>query len=207
MNYNQNWRSSGLAGLDRNKVRNVILIGGTGSGKTTVGPKLSSLLGFGYVDLDELIENRAGKSIADVFAKDGEDAFRDLEKATIEDLLNMRNHVISVGGGAIESEFNWSCFEKLGCIVWLQSPALEVVRRLSMKPDELSKRPLLAGAIDIEDREEREKFLQEKIQNLMDKRSAFYHKADIALTCSYTTPEGCAQLIRTKLLSFLENQE
>ena len=65
---------------------------------------------------------------------------------------------------------DWSCFEKLGCVVWLQSPALEVVRRLSMKPDELSKRPLLAGAIGIEDREEREKFLQEKIQNLMDKR-------------------------------------
>lgn len=73
-----------------------------GSGKSTVGPLLANRLGWKFVDVDDVIEEEAGTSIANVFSRDGEEAFRDLEQRTIARLAKDDDLVLGLGGGAIE---------------------------------------------------------------------------------------------------------
>lgn len=75
-----------------------------GSGKSTVGPILAARLGWQFVDVDNVIEAEAGAAIADIFARHGEDAFRDREHATIARLATIDALVLALGGGAIERE-------------------------------------------------------------------------------------------------------
>ena len=72
--------------LDRTKFRNIIIVGATASGKSTVGYQLSRLLGLGYIDLDEWIERKEGKTITEIFEQSGEEYFRELEKKMIREL-------------------------------------------------------------------------------------------------------------------------
>ena len=82
----------------------IVLTGFMGSGKSTVGPLLAARLGWQFVDVDNVIEAEAGTAIAEIFARHGESAFRDLEHATIDRLASGENLVLALGGGAIERE-------------------------------------------------------------------------------------------------------
>jgi shikimate kinase len=82
----------------------IILIGYRGSGKTTAGRRAAERLGWAFVDSDEEIVKRAGKSIRTIFGEDGEPAFRDLESAVVKELAPRPDHVISLGGGAVMRE-------------------------------------------------------------------------------------------------------
>jgi shikimate kinase len=81
----------------------VILIGPPGSGKTTVGPLLAALLGVEFAETDGLVEQRAGKPVGDVFIDDGEDAFRDLERAAASEGIAGHRGVLALGSGSILS--------------------------------------------------------------------------------------------------------
>lgn len=83
-------------------VRRIVLTGFMGSGKTTVGPIVARRLGWSFIDTDDVIEAEAGCSIAEIFAREGEPAFRDLEHATIARLTAGESLVLGLGGGAIE---------------------------------------------------------------------------------------------------------
>ena len=82
----------------------IILTGFMGSGKSTVGPLVAARLGWQFVDVDNVIESEAGSAIADIFARHGEDAFRDREHATIARLASGSSLVLALGGGAIDRE-------------------------------------------------------------------------------------------------------
>jgi shikimate kinase len=84
--------------------RRIVLTGFMGSGKSTVGPILAARLGWQFVDVDNVIEAEAGVAIAEIFARHGEGAFRDLEHATIMRLATSDALVLALGGGAIERE-------------------------------------------------------------------------------------------------------
>ena len=84
--------------------RRIVLTGFMGSGKSTVGPILAQQLGWRFIDVDDIIEAEAGKTIAEIFAEQGEGAFRDLEHATIARLASGENLVLALGGGAIERQ-------------------------------------------------------------------------------------------------------
>src|SRR5947209_12500962 len=79
----------------------IFLIGYRGSGKSTVGPRLAAALGWDFVDADDLIEARAGRSIAAIFASEGETGFRDRESAMLRELAGRGRHVIATGGGIV----------------------------------------------------------------------------------------------------------
>ncbi|MGO9434510.1 MAG: shikimate kinase [Terracidiphilus sp.] len=83
-------------------VRRIVLTGFMGSGKTTVGPLVAARLGWRFVDVDDVIEAEAAARIAEVFARDGEDSFRDREHAAIARLIGTEDLVLALGGGAIE---------------------------------------------------------------------------------------------------------
>lgn len=78
-----------------------ILIGPPGSGKSTVGALLAARLGTGFTDTDTIVEAAAGKTVSDIFVEDGEQAFRDLERAAVAQALDRRAGVVAVGGGAV----------------------------------------------------------------------------------------------------------
>lgn len=121
--------------------KNIVLIGFMGSGKSTVGRELHHRLGYPLVDMDHVIELRAGKPIAEIFADDGEECFRDMETALLEELFDPAapRRIISTGGGIIGRERNRGLLHQLGYVVWLHAPAAVILDRTSKNRD----RPLL----------------------------------------------------------------
>lgn len=126
--------------------RRVFLIGFMGAGKTTVGRALARRLGWTFRDLDEVIERRQGKSVAAIFAEDGEAEFRRLERAVLEELLDENasgNLIVALGGGAFVQPHNRSALERAGAITVLLEAPLEELRRRCARDD--TTRPLARG--------------------------------------------------------------
>ena len=107
---------------DSGRGTSVILIGMRGSGKSTVGRVLAGLVGGTHVDTDERVEDRAGKTIADVFEAEGEEGFRRRECEVIAELAIDKPEVVSVGGGAVSDESNRRTLKQLGSVIWLTAP-------------------------------------------------------------------------------------
>lgn len=145
-----------------------------GSGKSTLGPILANTLGYGFVDVDRMIEERAGKSVGEVFGELGEKKFRQMERDALMKVVGMHETVVSLGGGAIANEENFQLLHSRGIIVYLRMSPGEATRRMRNKVN----RPLLKGADgEILD----ENALKEKITNLMKRREEFYARADIII--------------------------
>lgn len=124
------------------KKNNVVLIGFMGSGKTTVGIRLSYRLRRVVEDTDKLIEKKMGRSISDIFSVEGEAYFRELETEMLKDLADYNTEkIISVGGGTPVREVNRSLLQELGTVVYLRIRPETVYNRL--KRD--TTRPLLQG--------------------------------------------------------------
>ena len=117
-----------------------MLVGPPGAGKTTVGRVLARRMGLPFTDVDAVIVERAGKSIADMFTEDGEDAFRALERAVVADALGSTDGVLALGGGSVLAAVTR---ERLRGhrVVYLKVGLADGIRRTGMS----SARPLLAG--------------------------------------------------------------
>lgn len=112
--------------------RHLVLIGMMGVGKSSVGRRLALRLGRPFVDIDHLVEERAGKSVGEIFSADGEPAFRALEGELVH--AAMASAVLSVvafGGGAVLDEANRERAREAACVVWLQAPPRDLARRVS----------------------------------------------------------------------------
>jgi len=121
---------------------NIFLVGFMASGKTTLGSQLASLLGMRYVDMDEYIEQKNGKTIRQVFVTKGEESFRLLENEALSDLVKEDGVVVATGGGSACFHNNIELMNSHGLTVYLKVSTEELVRRLSeTKVD----RPLLWG--------------------------------------------------------------
>src|SRR5512144_1080339 len=99
----------------------ITLIGTRGTGKSTIAPLLAARLGWEWIDADIELERRAGKSIREIFATEGEPAFRTLERQTLVDLLKRDRLVIAAGGGAILNPDTRRDVQSAGPVVWLQA--------------------------------------------------------------------------------------
>ena len=100
---------------------NIVLIGMTGSGKTTIGKELASRLKLSFIDMDDFIEKQAGKSIPELFEQ-GEAVFRSLETDACIKLADATDTVISTGGGAVLKQENQKWLKQAGVIVWIDRP-------------------------------------------------------------------------------------
>src|SRR6266568_2195570 len=108
----------------------IFLIGLRGSGKTTVGRVVAERLALPFRDADVELEARAGRSIGDIFATDGETVFRDLEEQTLVELIDWGLAVIATGGGVILREANRARMKAAGTIVWLTADAETLCQRM-----------------------------------------------------------------------------
>lgn len=133
-----------------NGIRRIILTGFMGAGKSTIGALLAARLGWEFVDLDAVIESRAGKTVAQIFADEGEAAFRALESETIREQAERDDRVIAPGGGAIEAASTRELFAGLEqtCVVFLDAPLEVLIERCLAQPH-AAERPVLARREDL----------------------------------------------------------
>ena len=110
--------------------RPIVLVGLPGAGKTTVGRRLAERLGLGFVDGDEAIERAAGASVADIFARDGEASFRDLERRTMAALAGGPPRVIASGGGAFADPATRALVLARCVAVWLDAEPAALAARV-----------------------------------------------------------------------------
>lgn len=106
----------------RRQLANVSLIGMPGCGKSTIGSALAKQLGKTFVDLDEEIERRTGNNIPDIFAREGEEAFRRYEAETLADVAKHTGQIIACGGGVIKNPANVRALRQNGSVLWVQRP-------------------------------------------------------------------------------------
>ena len=160
----------------------IVLIGFMGSGKTSVGEELANRLSMECVDTDKYIENGTGKKISDIFAEKGEEYFRKLETASIDNLADdASGMVVCCGGGTPLIEKNVRILKRMGRVIWLTVSPETVAKRL--KDD--TTRPLLM-------REDKE----DAIRKLMDSRKEKYRAAaDIIIDTEGKTPKEIAEEI------------
>ncbi len=121
---------------------NIALIGFMAAGKTAVARQLAQRLDKKLVELDALIEQRAGKTVARIFAEDGETAFREWEIALIKEVAVARNQVIATGGGIVLNTINVDRLRQGGVIVYLEASPTVIFKRAQAST---AVRPLLAG--------------------------------------------------------------
>ncbi|ATX78988.1 shikimate kinase [Mariprofundus aestuarium] len=117
-----------------------ILIGLMGSGKTSIGKLLSKELGVPFVDLDHYIVDKAGKTIPEIFAEQGEEGFREIEREALREVIG-KPVVLSTGGGAVMREENRVLLEAHAPVIWLKSSLEFLAGRIDGDPN----RPMIAG--------------------------------------------------------------
>lgn len=159
----------------------IVLVGLMGAGKSCVGRRVAQRLGVPFVDADAEVEEAAGCSIADIFEKYGEEAFRDGERRVIARLLDGPTSVIATGGGAFIDEQTRALIQDKGVSVWLRADLDTLVDRTSGR----SHRPLL-NAGDPRD----------VLSNLIDQRYPIYATADAVVdTGSDSVNATCARVL------------
>lgn len=156
-------------------MKKIFLIGYMGCGKSSLGRKLAKAGGMEFMDMDSIIEQREGASISDIFHYQGEEYFRDAERALIEELGTAEGDmVISTGGGAPAWQNNMGLMNSLGATIYLRRTAQQIASRLS--PHGRQKRPKLRGLNDEE--------LVAFMTTNMAEREPFYSKAKYCVDCA-----------------------
>jgi shikimate kinase len=168
----------------RERDRTLLLAGMMGAGKSSVGKLLAARLGRPFIDTDDRIAARAGRSLPEIFAGEGEAGFRARERAVLAELPES-GAVIALGGGAPVADENRRLLRGKGVLVWLDARPETLAQRVG----EAAGRPLLAG-LDGPGRTER-------LRHLREERASAYAGADLRVETDGRTPEEvCAEVLR-----------
>lgn len=162
---------------------NIFLVGPMGVGKSTLGPLLASALNYRFCDTDSLIERIAAKPIAEIFASDGEAAFRDLESQVLAEVASYTHMVVATGGGVVLRSANWG-YLRHGLVVWLAAEPEQLVQRLHQDQT----RPLLAQGDRLA-----------TLQRLDQERRSLYAQADVCIAIANHSPQRLLELTVTAL--------
>jgi shikimate kinase len=165
---------------------NIVLTGFMATGKSAVGKKLSQRLGYAFFDTDDMIEKQTGHTIADLFAKGGEPAFRDLEAQTVALVALMDKAVIATGGGVPLRKNNMDELERNGRIFLLTASPEVIVRRLDLAS---VPRPLLSGSHPID-----------RVRELLREREKAYARYHEMIPTDSLNDQQVADLIAERIL-------
>ena len=161
-------------------IQNIALIGFMGTGKSSVGQLVAQQAHFTFLDTDHVIEMRTGKSISDIFAQDGEPAFRALEKNIVAELATRKRTVISTGGGLPVNPDNLASLKSHSLVVCLWASAEKIWERVRSQ----SHRPLLNEPDPLG-----------KIKKLLEQREPFYRQADVLVNTEMRAVKDVAQQV------------
>jgi shikimate kinase len=166
------------------EVRNIVLVGFMGAGKSSVGMELARLTGLCLVDLDRLIVERQGRPIKDIFAEEGEGAFRGYETEALRSLSDDAGLVVATGGGVVGRPENWALMRRMGPVVYLRAPWPVLRSRIAG----CRERPLAAP-----DRREGQ------IESLLRQRLPLYEQASLVVDTEHKTISEIAEEIRLEI--------
>ncbi len=170
--------------------RNLYLTGMMGSGKSLTGPPLAKNLAYGFVDIDQVVEKIAQKSIQEIFDAEGEIGFRDLETQVLKEIGKRHSLVVATGGGIVTRSENWGILHQ-GVVIWID-PNREIL--LSRLKADQTVRPML------------ENNLIAKFDALLKERLPLYRESDLHLSVCSESPEEVALSILREL-EFLIQKE
>jgi len=164
--------------------RSVVLIGFMAAGKTAVGRALASRLGFEFCDTDEMVAATSGRTVEEIFAAEGEQGFRALERDAVIRAAARPGRVVACGGGAVLSVRNYGVLKGAGPIVYLRTSADELIARLGRGEG----RPLLGGDPE------------EAVPRLLSERAPAYETAaDVTVDTDGRGPDDVATEIAERL--------
>lgn len=161
-------------------MKNIVLTGFMGTGKTEVGKILSQKLGLALIDADAEIEKEQQTTITEIFQSQGETAFRDMESSMIKRLSTLNNIVLSTGGGVVLRQENIDALRKNGIIICLSASPETILRRTRKN----NNRPLLQTGNPLQ-----------KIKELYAFRKPYYERADIIIDTDNLVPLQVAEEI------------
>ena len=163
-------------------MKNIVLTGFMGAGKSSVGKRLAEHLGLSVVDTDEVIEEDSGMKISEIFSRFGEPRFRELESEAVKRVSKLTDHVIVTGGGVVLNPENIENLRQTGIIIYLHAAPETIYNRVK---DE-THRPLLQVADPLA-----------KIRELLESRSQFYANNDIEVdTTNLSVDEVVEEIIQ-----------
>jgi len=165
-------------------MKNIILTGFMGTGKTYIGKLLAHRLKYKYIDTDEIIEHQTGMKIKDIFEKYGETYFRDLETKVVKKVSKLNNCVIATGGGIVLRKENMDELEKNGFIVNLKAKPETIYKRIKNNTD----RPLLNKPDP-----------KKEIQKLLKIRKPYYERCNLSVETDKESPEEIIKFIINQL--------
>lgn len=145
------------------KQTRIILTGFMGTGKTAVGEALARRLHFDFLDTDLMVEEESGKSVTEIFEKEGETTFRSYEKKMVKKALDRDKVVIATGGGAVTDPENLKLMKEKGIVIGLAASPDAILERVAS----MQTRPLLKTKDQLQ-----------KIKSLLSQRSPYYREAD-----------------------------
>lgn len=166
----------------------IFMIGFMGCGKSTLGRLLADAIGYQFVDTDQLIEEKCGCSVTQIFAEKGENAFRQMERETLENLVKQQQIVVATGGGMACSQQNIETMNAAGTTIYLQASVENLADWLKV---ERKKRPLIAQLSDEQ--------LCKYVAETLTEREKFYRQATITIQVdqNYTTDnEMVSRIVR-----------
>jgi len=167
---------------------NFVLIGFMGCGKSSVGRRLAALTGHRFVDTDDQIVQSEGRNITEIFASEGEEHFRELEKRTVENFVGVCGIILSSGGGLVLRQDNRENLKKIGIVAWLDAEPDILFERASRS----GKRPLLQTENP-----------RETFDRLLDTRREFYTAAaDFRLDSTNLSHDEAAQRLLDEAMRF-----
>jgi len=158
-------------------MKNIVLVGFMGTGKSVVGKHLAAKLDRDFIELDDMIESKEKMSIKDIFEKKLEPYFRQVEKEAVKEAAKRENVVISAGGGAVMDEENFKNLKNSGIIICLKASPDTILKRTK----NLKTRPLL----NVPDP-------KKQIEEFLKKREPYYNKADFSINTDNLTIEQVA---------------
>jgi shikimate kinase len=157
-----------------------------GAGKSTIGPRLARRLGRRFIDTDAEVERAAGRPVSEIFQRDGEPAFRKLERAAIEACCG-EDAVVALGGGAIEPPGARERLASTGTVVYLRARLATLLSRLQ----DAGGRPLLAGL--------KPKAQAERLSELLSRRREAYESASIVIDTDDLAPDSVVEALADRI--------
>ena len=173
----------------------VFLIGYMGCGKTTLGEVLARQMGLSFIDLDEYIERKQGRSIVEIFDEMGEERFRQLETAALCYVAAMSDVIVACGGGTPCHGDNMALMNQAGITVWLTTSPERITSRLLL-PEQRAKRPKFANLPD-------EAFLP-IVKRELEARTPYYSKAQLQFDSTDIETGPATERTARRLARFLK---